>query len=319
MKKCILILFFSVFFFSLQAETKIDKQTFVYSVKEGDTLRLDKYDSFVRTEKKPCIIYMFGGGFYSGNRDRADYIPYFNQLVENGYVVVSIDYRLGFRKAKDKLAGNPDIQALASLLGNTVSMAVEDLFDATAFVLSNADDWGVDKNLIVANGSSAGAISVLQAEYEICNKSELARKLPDGFNYAGVMSFAGAIFSMNGDLKWAQKPAPILFFHGDADSNVPYDKIELMTLGFYGSKHICLQLDDLKAPYYFYDIENAAHEIARLPMELNLNEIMTFLDKFVKKKENLAIYSKVRQLDKPEVNKDFEIFDYIKSNFFQSR
>lgn len=78
----------------------------------------------------------------------------------------------------------------------TLAMATGDLYDATAYVCDHASAWSVDKTRIVASGSSAGAITVLMGEYGICNGHPLARqKLPQDFNYAGVISYAGAILT----------------------------------------------------------------------------------------------------------------------------
>ena len=59
--------------------------------------------------------------------------------------------------------------------------AVEDFYDATGFVINQSSDWNIDVEQIVASGSSAGAITVLQAEYDLCNGHELAKKATDRF------------------------------------------------------------------------------------------------------------------------------------------
>ncbi|MDR2951328.1 MAG: alpha/beta hydrolase [Prevotella sp.] len=313
MRTKMIILFLSLFVcIGISANGGIDKQIFTYSVKDGNTLQLDKYSLKNETvnEAKPCIIFMFGGGFANGKRDDNYYVEYFNKLVNKGYIVVSIDYRLGMKNA----GLQTDLMRSVVTLNNSISMAVEDLFDATLFVIEHADEWGIDKNVIIANGSSAGAISVLQGAYNISNKTKLAQVLPGDFNYAGVISFAGAIFSMDGDLKWKDAPAPIQMFHGDADSNVPYDKIEMYNIGFYGSKHIAEQFDSLNYPYFFHKIEDAAHEIANDPMVDNLDEINIFIDRLVLDKKQLMINTVVKQIGKPIMKKDFQIEDYIKAN-----
>ena len=77
--------------------------TFVYSVKGGDSLRLDRYTDTPAAEidaKKPCMIFVFGGAFISGTRDAESYRPFFEYMArEQGYTVVSIDYRLRPEKA----------------------------------------------------------------------------------------------------------------------------------------------------------------------------------------------------------------------------
>lgn len=314
MRTRIIITFLSLFVcIGIFAHDGIDKQTFAYSVKDGNTLQLDKYSLKGGNigEAKPCVIFMFGGGFVTGTRDDNYYVEYFNKLATKGYVVVSIDYRLGMKNAGSQM----DPMRFVVTLNNSISMAVEDLFDATAFVIKHADEWQIEKNAIIANGSSAGAISVLQGAYNISNKTKLTQALPENFNYAGVIAFAGAIFSMNGGLKWENTPAPIQMFHGDADSNVPYDKLEMAGFGFYGSKHISEQFEKLNHPYYFCKIENAAHEIAGAPMTDCLDEIYSFIDKFALNKKQLMINTEVKQIGKPEMKKDFNMEDYIKTNF----
>ena len=153
---------------------------------------------------------------------------------------------------------------------------------------------------IIACGSSAGAITVLQGAYKLCHSDTLTVRLPEGFNYAGVISFAGAIFSRNGRLEWPVHPSPILLFHGDADKNVPYNKIEFFNLGFYGSAFIAKQLKAQKAPHYFYSVENTGHEMSTRPMKQNLDEIHTFLEKMVSGKEKSLIHTSVNPTDKPE-------------------
>lgn len=293
---------------------KFSKKTYLYSVKDSDSLYLDKYSFADDTEDdKPCVIFMFGGGFITGVRDKESYIPYFRFLAENGYAVVSIDYRLGLKPVLE----NKDMSArdFIRTFVNAIYIAVEDLFDATAFTLGKADEWGIDPGMIIANGSSAGAISVLQGEYSITNRKEVASKLPEGFNYAGVISFAGAIFENARDINFGSAPCPILMFHGDADSNVPYDKLKKLGIGFYGSKHIAKKLDAMRSPYWFYSEENADHIVAVRPMDGNREEILFFLDKLVKGKEKTMINTNVNPIDSPVLKKKFKIMDFVKANF----
>lgn len=308
-------------------DSRIKKETFIYSIKGQDTLRLDKYDLPSLDKDRPCVIFLFGGGFIQGNRDSKGYLPFFHQLANNGYSVVSIDYRLGLKKASEERKrtknanGNKakmDLLQSLGILTNSINMAVEDLYDATNFIVNHAQDWKIDKSAIITSGSSAGAITVLHGEYELCNNRVLSRKLTKDFKYAGVIAFAGAIFDGDGDLQWATTPAPIQLFHGDADKNVPFNSItvEFAKAGLYGSKYIADKLDAVNSPYYFYQVENAGHELAFNPMRENWNEIKSFLDKLVLGKQNRIINTCVKEPGKPEVKKDFTILDFIRFNNF---
>ena len=233
---------------------------------------------------------------------------------EQGYTVVSIDYRLGMKKAMQ--AGTLSEETFPEAWITTLAMATGDLYDATAYVCDHASAWGVDKTRIVASGSSAGAITVLMGEYGICNGHPLARqKLPQDFNYAGVISYAGAIFDTQEELRWAKTPAPMMLFHGDADRNVPYDAVLYDGNGFFGSKHIADMLTERRIPHWFYSVANTNHVMATRPMYDNRYEIDAFLEKLVLKREPLVIDTYVTPLEAPELPKAFTLSDYIDANY----
>lgn len=314
MRKVFLLVIAAFVALDVCAQT-IEKQTFTYSVKDSDTLRLDRYTvSTADKTQKPCMLFVFGGGFIAGARDKEQYTSFFEYYARKGFVVVSIDYRLGLKKALER--GTLDAQTFPMAWIQTLAMAIEDLFDATSYVVGQAGEWGVDPTQIVSCGSSAGAITVLMGEYHRCNGNLLARKLPVGFNYAGVISFAGAIFEEGDELYWRNTPAPIMLFHGDADRNVPYDTVLYEDVaGFFGSKYIAAQLTEKKIPHYFYSVTNTNHSIAVRPMTENRYEIDAFLEKLVFGKQPLIIDTYVNPLDAPEVPKNFTMMDYINSNF----
>ncbi len=307
---------FSCLLMSLSLFSQVEKTTYDYAIKANDTLRLDKYE--VKSDTvKPCLMFVFGGGFVGGARDQEYYLSYFEAMAQKGYVVVSVDYRLGLKPIAEKLARGEKVKKLAfpQYLADAIDTAVEDVFDATNYVLSKKKDWRIDPEKISISGSSAGAITSLQAEYYICSDNVLADKLPDSFNYAGIISFAGAVFSTNGNLHWKQKPAPVLFFHGNADSNVPYDKEKILKYRFVGSKALVEQIKEKNGAYYFYDVNNANHSIALTPMKNNLAEIDEFLTNYVDKKQPLEIHKEVSNFNDPELNQKIKIKDYVTSNF----
>ena len=97
--KRILVLF-ALFAVAAGYAQTVEKQTFVYAVKQTDTLRLDRYVALTPDSRtKPCLMFVFGGGFVGGRRDNASFLSYFEYYARKGYVVVSIDYRLGMKKA----------------------------------------------------------------------------------------------------------------------------------------------------------------------------------------------------------------------------
>jgi acetyl esterase/lipase len=236
--------------------------TYLFAERDTCDLYMDVYNpakgsqTSIDGKKKPTIVFMFGGGFIGGQRDDESYNKWFRMLTQNGYRVVSIDYRLGLKGSKKVGV------AQVNVLDKAIHMAVEDLFSATAFMIENAETLGIDPSNIVVSGSSAGAISVMQAEYEICNRTAWTAGLPEGFNYAGVMSFAGAILSRKGKVKYAKEPCPTLMLHGTADELVPYKQIAFFNLGFFGGGKLVERFKKFDCNYNMYHFIDYGHEIA---------------------------------------------------------
>jgi predicted esterase len=254
----------------------LQKETRVFNEVEGVELQLDIYktDSTVITTQ-PCLLFVFGGGFKEGTRDASQYHDFFHYFTNKGFIVVSIDYRLGMKgkEAPGLLNFKP--------LQQSIEMAVSDLYAATNYLIEHADELNIDPEQIIISGSSAGAITVLQADYLNCNKAPLAVVLPDDFHYAGVISFSGGIFSTEGLPTYRQQPAPTLFFHGSGDKLVPYDKIRFFKLGMFGSKSLTKRFRDEQYPHVFYIMEDIGHEVSEYPMREFLPEIEYFINNFV--------------------------------------
>jgi pimeloyl-ACP methyl ester carboxylesterase len=236
---------------------------------------------------------MFGGGFIHGTRDDASYHNWFKQLTSNGYRVISIDYRLGL-KGSNKVG-----VAQVNVLDKAIHMAVEDLFSATNFIIENAEQLGVDPAGIVVSGSSAGAISVMQAEYEIANKTSWASVLPQGFNYAGVMSFAGAILSREGKVDFKSTPCPTLMLHGTSDALVPYEQIKVLNLGFFGGGKLVERFRKYNLNYNMFHFVDYGHEIAG-SMSTTLDLQIKFLETNVMQKKMRIVEA---WIDDPDVYK----------------
>lgn len=285
------------------------KQTHLYAVKGTDSLYLDHYSALVEG-KRPCVIFVFGGGFVRGSRDIERDIPYFHFLTRNGYDVVSIDYRLGMNGVN-----SPGVVEFLKIFDKTVNIAVEDLFSATNFILEHAQEWHIDTEKIVVSGSSAGAITALQAEYSICNNLEVTTHLKPGFNYAGVIAFAGAVFTLDGAPKWKSQTAPMLLFHGSSDTQVPYKKVSLFGMGMYGSKYIAEKLHKSGKPYWLYTVEYDSHVMAGKPMHFNQKEILIFLDEYVAQKRHLQRTTNVVDKNIPKAKTFFLPTDFIKANY----
>lgn len=250
------------------ADALVEKETHVYAVKGGDTLRMDVYlDREVAYEgRRPVIVFSFGGGWEAGAREDGAgwHTPFVNTMARYGYVGVSIDYRLGYLLARksgrvvDESIANPLVgghvdRPIFEAVRDAVAMAVEDVYDATSYIVANSERWNADTQKVVLAGISAGGVNSLTAEYLCaCGDSVATNHLPEGFRYAGVVAGCGAIWhDYNRPVVWPDAPCPVMFVHGDKDTIVPYERIDNEEANFTieGSKALSAQFAESGWPY----------------------------------------------------------------------
>lgn len=249
----------------------------IYSPAEGSVTEIDG-------RWKPTILYVFGGGFMEGNRRDGTAMEWFRDLTDDGYGVVAIDYRLGLKGVRGVTASE-----FVVLLERAINLAVEDLFSATSYLIEHRDDLGIDPSALVVAGSSAGAITALQAEYEICNGTPVASVLPEGFNYAGVMSFAGAILVKGGSIEYARRhPCPTMMLHGTDDDLVPYSRIDSGGYSFCGLDALAKVFSGNGFDYRAYRYLSNNHSVAGF-MHFTLDLQKSFLERNVMARHKLNV------------------------------
>jgi para-nitrobenzyl esterase len=259
-------------------------ETFTYAFKDGQSLDMDVYTpAFENQSNRALIFYVHGGAFSGGKRNEPGIQEYCKKLARHGYVVSSISYRLT-RQAQETGFGC-DCPAIDKR--NTFNKAVEDLQDATFFMIQNRDKMGIDPQSIILSGSSAGAETVLNAAYQ----PPYCYGLDSGpVSYAGVISMAGAVPDTSRIYK--ESAIPSLLFHGTCDNLVPYTSAphryckesQAGYLMLHGSYTIARKLKKLGIPYWLYTYCNAAHEIAGKPMSENFSEIIDFCYSYIIKR-----------------------------------
>lgn len=82
----------------------------------------------------------------------------------------------------------------------------------------------------------------------------------------------------------------MMLMHGNEDLTVPFDAVIDQGLLCAGSNYIHNQLKELNISHYFHEEDGADHIVATKPMQYNLDEIDTFLKKFVYDKTDSIVY-----------------------------
>ena len=272
MKRTISIFLLISLFFNLFAQ---EKETYLYATKDTSKLYMDVYVPKVQNEQQSCLFFVFGGGFVGGKRDDNQVQKVKDYYTDKGYVVIAIDYRLGMR-------GQSNYSALIALkkFEAAIYMAAEDLISALDYTLKNLTDtkkYKINPKNILVMGSSAGAITALQADYAMCNGYLNSNILPANFRLAGVISYAGAIFSTHGKPKYKNSaPAPTLFCHGTKDLLVNYKKTQIANIGFFGSDAIAKQFKKNSYSYHIRRYPGLGHQVAGI-----YNNEFALIDQFI--------------------------------------
>lgn len=268
-----------------------DMKTYTYAQRDTLQLKLDFYTPAKVNDSTICVVYIFGGGFIGGNRDGKFEKAYFKQLVDEGFQVAAIDYRLGLKGVKNLSVTN------SKPLEDAIYWATEDAISAIAFLLEHSKELKVNKDYIVMVGSSAGAITSLQTDYVLCNGMLNADILPADFRLAGVVSYAGAIYSHEGKVKYRNHaPAPTMLFHGTADQLVPYKQIKFFSIGFFGSDALVKRFEKFDYPYYCRRFEGYGHSVAA-GGPFTVDDLVWFCRHYIYNKERLQVDGFYRNLD----------------------
>lgn len=300
MKKLVLSL---LMLFLLATSSGFAQQMKTYQYAEHDTLKLymDFYTPEQVHDSTICVVYIFGGGFIGGNRDGEFEKAYFRQLVDEGFQVAAIDYRLGLKGVKNLSIFNNEP------LEKAINMATEDAILAIAYLLEHAKELQVNKDWIVMVGSSAGAITSLQLDYVLCNGFLNSNILPNDFRLAGVVSYAGAIFSKEGKVKYRNHaPAPTMLYHGTSDKLVPYKQLKFFRTGFFGTDALVKRFEKFDYPYYARRFEGYGHSVAA-GGPLTVYDLVWFCRHYVLNKEQIQVDGTYQNLN-PKTMPAFDMY-----------
>jgi para-nitrobenzyl esterase len=226
---------------------------------------------------RPLIILAHGGNFLGGSKTGPDVIQLCNDLSRMGYVVASVEYRVGMTNFP--FPGPDSTDATESVM-----RSVHDMRAAVRFfrkdVVTNGNLYRIDTANIFAAGVSAGGfmalhIAYLDEETEFPSWADTTGQygLHGGIegqsgnpgyssNVRGVINLCGAL----GDTAWIHTgDEPACLLHGNADGTVPYGSATIVLLGTYpllgvdGSHSIDARLTQMNVEHCFETHEGQDH------------------------------------------------------------
>lgn len=258
-------------------------------------LTMDIYQPIGDTlSKRPAVVLFHGGAFFFGDKYDSEMVAWCSHLASLGYVVFSVNYRMGFELTK------ASIQKCGF-------KAIQDGHAALRFVAHNVEKYRIDPDWIYAGGSSAGSIIAMNVLYMDEHNSPKAtyrkhftkkfgslydsgNNLKDKFKIKGLINMWGALYHIE-DVK--NNPVSIVSFHGTADQVVPYAKGypfsqlskkdgqgglgEMYFDEMYGSKVIHEALAGTSVHQAFYPLEGCGHAPYRNKEDGSFNENYYFI------------------------------------------
>lgn len=258
-------------------------------------LNLDIY--YPKTDvfkNRPLVMLIHGGAFYIGSRESAAEVSLATSLAKCGYLVASIDYRLGFKLTPSDLE-------------MSAYRAVQDAHAALRFLSHNAKGLGIDPDQVYVGGTSAGAVAslnvafmknderpagILAAEKEgrATRIEESGNKYTEKFQIKAVANMWGAVADLN--IIDPDEKVSVLSIHGTADEIVPYEYDHpfknallvnrLLMDKMYGSKPIHDRLKILGLRNRLVSLQGLGHE-PELVGSKKLNQYMDTITYHVEK------------------------------------
>lgn len=184
----------------------------------------------------PVLMYVHGGGWYQGDKAEG---KGWRGMNEQGFLVVSVNYRLGDHQTK-------------------FPAMIEDVKCAVRYLRAHASDYNIDPDHIGAIGASAGGhlVALLRttdqsAGWDIGEYLDQSSRVQAIISMAGIADFTsnipsglnGSIYYAFGKLAGKDSPEnvavspvtyitsddpPFLILHGDRDGVVPLEQAKIL-------------------------------------------------------------------------------------------
>jgi acetyl esterase len=213
-----------------ESSTLFTMKTMVFKTIGSTELKIFIYQptGMKEGEKRPAIVFFFGGGFAGGNV--AQFVPQCKLLAGKGMVSMVADYRVKSRN---------DVTPIE---------CVADAKSAIRWIRIHAGELNIDRNRIVASGGSSGgcisACAALIKDFDEKNEDLSVSSVPNALvlfnpplNLVESIKDPKVLFKDKSERVKEISPVhhisagepPTIIFHGTVDSSVPFRQAVIFT------------------------------------------------------------------------------------------
>jgi len=207
---------------------------------------------------RPLLVLIHGGAFFIGDKRDLGFPAWANDFASMGYVVASVNYRLGFT------ISTPSIKRAGF-------RAVQDVDAAIRYIIHNKSRYNVDPERVFVAGTSAGGITALNVAFmrdkDIPDEAQeeggihaVNLVLDNPYQIRAVGNMWGAVNTLS---ILDNAPTPVISFHSTGDNVVPFGKGHpfknffinwLLFPTMYGSEQISKYLGDERSDLHPYNL-----------------------------------------------------------------
>jgi len=228
-----------------------DTGTITYPATEEFELLLDLYAPDVDLSGKsvPSMVIIHGGAFYGGSRSQPALVDYAARFAAQGYLSISIDYRLAgqvpelspqFASLYDQIESEDGQEQGLGMIA-----AMEDSLKAIAWLKNYAQEQGLEISALGLLGGSAGAVTALNVGYGLDDYGFSVPEFKVVVNHWGNL----AIDTDSSKPSITADEAALISVHGTEDPTVLYS----------GSVEIHARADEIGLTNELITSEGAGH------------------------------------------------------------
>jgi poly(3-hydroxybutyrate) depolymerase len=208
---------------------------------------------------RPLLVLIHGGAFFNGDKADLGFPEWAHYFASMGYVVASVNYRLGFNKSL------PSVKRAGF-------RAVQDVDAAIRYIVHNKNLYNVNPNRVFVAGTSAGGITALNVAFmrdwnipsaaqELGGIKSVNPEIAVSYSILAVGNLWGAV----NDLSILDNASSsVISFHSTGDPVVPFGeghpfkKMVILNLllfpTMYGSERITEYLGEKRSTLRSYDL-----------------------------------------------------------------